>query len=221
MAALLTVRCFQWQIFGLCWLIFGPFSFLCLAVYKTRVVIVQNYTLVYSRSPHHTLKEMGAGWTAAPGIRAKLSQLFIYFMDFRFTGAWAKKVSVCAREKEKEKEKERENEREREKERLRVCVLIPYNTVYVQDDVAKFWGWLMAAYTDSFWMILLWILIKKIWTSLNKHLLEGQYNAVTNIFIYVLDFVLFVWKRPFRDNTVNLAQGLSAFSNMAAITVKS
>ena len=77
----------------------------------------------------------------------------------------------------------------------------------------------MAAYTDGFFSIIGWILLKKIWTVLNKHLLEGQYNAVTNIVIYVIDFLLFAWKRPFRDNTVNFSQGLAAFSNMAAITI--
>ena len=76
----------------------------------------------------------------------------------------------------------------------------------------------MAGYADGFWTIIGWIIFKKVWTALNKHLLEGQYNAITNIVIYVIDFVLFVWKRPFRDNTVNFSQGLAALSNMAAIT---
>lgn len=68
-----------------------------------------------------------------------------------------------------------------------------------------------------FWTIIGWILLKKIWTNLNKHLLQNQYNAVTNVAIYSIDCLLFVGYRPFRDNFVNFSQGLAAFSNLVAI----
>ena len=51
-------------------------------------------------------------------------------------------------------------------------------------------------------MIISWILGKKIFTTLNKHLLNGGHNATINIFIYVIDLCIFAAFRPFRDNMV-------------------
>jgi len=64
-----------------------------------------------------------------------------------------------------------------------------------------------------------WVLAKKLWTVFNKRLLTGKYNAIVNILIYSIDFLLFVLKRPFRDNTVNFSQAISTFSNMLAIVI--
>ena len=88
-----------------------------------------------------------------------------------------------------------------------------------QGEEASFWGFLMGAYTDSFWAIFSWVLFKKLLAALNKHLLEGGHNAVVNIVLYTLDLCLFVWKWPFRDNMVNFSQMLAAVSNLMAIIV--
>ena len=56
----------------------------------------------------------------------------------------------------------------------------------------------------GFWLIIGWILGKKIFTSINKHLLNGEYNAYTNVVIYVLDFLIFLGFRPFRDTMVSI-----------------
>ena len=75
------------------------------------------------------------------------------------------------------------------------------------------------AYSDSFWAIMAWVLLKKIFTALTKHLLDGSHNAITNIVIYTIDLILFAWKRPFRDNMVNFSQGLAAASNFMAVLI--
>ena len=75
------------------------------------------------------------------------------------------------------------------------------------------------AYSDSFWAIMAWVLLKKIFTALTKHLLDGSHNAITNIVIYTIDLILFAWKRPFRDNLVNLSQSLVVASNLMAVVI--
>lgn len=174
--SLLTVRCTHYKLFGLGWLLIGPVGFLFLVFFKIRHLVAKENSMVYTRSPYRTLADMRAGWRVAPGLSAKFSQLFIYFMDLRFSGGWA-----------------------------------------LKSDVAKFWGFTMAAFTDSFWMIIGWILLKKIWTNLTKHLLETHFNAAANVAIYSIDFLLFFRYRPFRDNLVNFSQGLAALSNFLAI----
>ena len=84
---------------------------------------------------------------------------------------------------------------------------------------ASFWGFLMGAYTDSFWAIAAWVLMKKIFASLTKQMFDGAQNAIANVVIYSLDLLLFVWFRPFRDNLVNFAQTLAASSNLMGIIV--
>lgn len=88
-----------------------------------------------------------------------------------------------------------------------------------KDATAKFWGWIMAAYTDRFFLILTWILSKKIFNALNKNWLDGMYNAVTHVAIYSIDVLLYTCFRPFRDNTVNLSQSLAAFTNLAGVLI--
>ena len=56
----------------------------------------------------------------------------------------------------------------------------------------------VAAYDDKFWMIIGWVLGKKVLSGLNKSLLESAHNAIINIVIYSFDFIIFVWKWPFR-----------------------
>ena len=67
-----------------------------------------------------------------------------------------------------------------------------------KDAEARFWGFLMGAYTDEFWLVIGWIFSKKLFVALNKRLLEGSHNAVVNLVIYGIDLLLFAWKRPFR-----------------------
>jgi len=86
-----------------------------------------------------------------------------------------------------------------------------------KDDGAKFWGWLLAAYTDKFLPLISWLLAKKIFNALNKNWLDGKYNAVAHVVIYSVDVVLFVIVRPFRDQTVNLSQILGSISNLLGI----
>ena len=88
-----------------------------------------------------------------------------------------------------------------------------------KDAMAKFWGWIMAAYTDKFFLILTWILSKKIFNALNKNWLDGKYNAVAHVTIYSIDVLLYTCFRPFRDNTVNLSQSLAAFTNLAGVLI--
>jgi hypothetical protein len=45
---------------------------------------------------------------------------------------------------------------------------------------------------------------KKIFAALVKNLLNGQFNAVANIVIYSIEFVIFWLYRPFRDNMVRV-----------------
>ena len=68
-------------------------------------------------------------------------------------------------------------------------------------------------FTD-FTLILGFMLGKKIFTALVKNLLNGQFNAVANIVVYSLEFVIFWLYRPFRDNMVrvlSLPGGLTTF----------
>ncbi len=88
-----------------------------------------------------------------------------------------------------------------------------------KDADAKFWGFLMGAYTDRFWLIVGWVLVKKIIVALNKHLLDGGFNAAIAIAIFSVDLVVFLWKLPFRDNLVNLSQTLAATSNLLAVVL--
>lgn len=166
------VECWSWRLFALAFFLIGPFFFFCLAVHKVHKLVAKNRTLrsaglVFNDSPARSFKEMWAGIRDVPGgsVRLKLSQVFVYIMDIRFRGGWAKK-----------------------------------------DEEARFWGFLMGAYTDKFWLIIAWVLVKKILVSLNKHLLDGGINGAAAVIIFSADFLLFAWKRPFRDNLVNLSQ---------------
>ena len=51
-----------------------------------------------------------------------------------------------------------------------------------------------SAYTDHFWLICGWQLAKKIAAGLVKNLLNGKANAFTNVAIYFLDVIIFIWK---------------------------
>ena len=113
MAALLTVKCLQWQLFGMVFLLVGPITFFWVAIYKTRKLVGKTHTLKYNRSPRLSLQEMYAGIKTLPGCSANASQMFVCIFHIRFTGSWVKK-----------------------------------------DDRAKFWGFLMSAYTDGFWLII-------------------------------------------------------------------
>lgn len=170
------VECWSWKLFAIVFFLCGPFLFFCVAVFKVHKLVAKNRTLrsaglVFNDSPARSLKEMWQGIRDVPGgsLPLKLSQAFVYMMEIRFRGGWAKK-----------------------------------------DEEARFWGFLMGAYTDKFWLIVAWVLSKKILVSLNKHLLDGALNGAAFIFIFSADLLLFMWKRPFRDNLVNLSQVTAA-----------
>jgi len=88
-----------------------------------------------------------------------------------------------------------------------------------QGEEASFWGFLMGAYTDSFWAIFSWVLFKKLFAALNKHLLHDAHNAIINIVLYSLDLLVFVFMWPFRDNVVSVSQMLAAAANLMAIVI--
>ena len=77
----------------------------------------------------------------------------------------------------------------------------------------------MGAYTDQFWLICGWQLLKKLLSGFNKNVLEGKINAVVNAVIYFLDMVVFIGFTPFRDNIVNLSSILTSISNFCAIMI--
>jgi len=161
----------------------GPLAFLAVAVHKVSNLVARNRVLksdglVFKASPKRSVKEMWAEVRTVPGAFARGMQVFIYFMDLRFRGAWVK-----------------------------------------HNPEAKFWGFLMGGFTDNFWLIILWVHAKKVAVALNKRLLGGSSNALLNVVLYVLDFLLFAWQVPFRDNLVNFSQSLAAAANLAAIIV--
>ena len=177
-AAVVTVDCVAWKVIGALWLMVGPVLFIIVSGYRIHTLVKGSKTLGFNKSPTHSLQSMFHGLREAPGCAAKGSQAFIYLMDIRFTGGWAKK-----------------------------------------DDAAKFWGWLLAAYTDGFLPLISWLLAKKVFNAINKNWLDGKYNAMAHVFIYSMDVVLFVIVRPFRDQTVNFSQILGSISNLLGILV--
>ena len=88
-----------------------------------------------------------------------------------------------------------------------------------KDDLARFWGWSMAAYSDRFAFALSWILAKKIFNALNKNWLDGKYNACSYLAVYSIDLLMFAVARPFRDRTVNLSQLVGACTNLFGVLV--
>lgn len=50
----------------------------------------------------------------------------------------------------------------------------------------------MGAYTDKFWLICGWQLLKKLLSGFNKNVFQGNVNAVVNAAIYFLDMVFAV-----------------------------
>ena len=84
---------------------------------------------------------------------------------------------------------------------------------------AAFWGFLMGAYSNRWWAIPGWVIIKKLFAATTKQMLEQEVNAVVNICIYSLDLTIFLSKRPFRDNLVNMAQILAASANLSAVVL--
>ena len=177
-AAVVTVDCLPWRCIAALWLLGGPVAFIVLSGCRVHTLVKTSKTLNFNPSPTHTLKSMWSGLTEAPGLVGKSSQCFIYGMDLRWAGGWAKK-----------------------------------------DDLAKFWGWMLGAYTDKFLPLITWLLLKKVFNALNKNWLDGKYNAVAHVVIYSVDVALFCWFRPFRDHTVNMSQSLGAISNLLGILV--
>ena len=71
-------------------LLLGPVAFWCIAsAYVTRHILLEN--IAFNTFRGHTLSEMWAGLKSAPGCVGRLSQAFVYYMDFRFVGGWAPK----------------------------------------------------------------------------------------------------------------------------------
>jgi hypothetical protein len=159
-----------------------PVAFTALCSFKVYSLVVAKGTLRWGANPRRSLSLMWAELRAIPGCLARLSQLFIYGMEFRYRGGWAKEGSE-----------------------------------------ASFWGFLMGAYTDSFWGIFTWVLVKKLFAALNKQLLGGAQNAIVNIVVYSCDFLIFAWALPFSDNMVNMSQVLAAArcSSSAAVLAES
>ena len=177
-AAVGTVECLGFQIFGIVWLLALPVLFVVFATYKVHVLVHTAKTLKFNPSAKHTISSMRSVMKDVPGLSAKMSQCFVFFMDFRFSGGWAK-----------------------------------------TDDIAKFWGFLMAAYTDKFTLILTWTLLKKIFNAVNKNFFDGKANAVGHIIIYTVEVLLIIVIRPFRDNMVNWSNLVSGLTNLFSILV--
>jgi hypothetical protein len=177
-AALVVVQCGAWKAIGVTWLVLGPFSFLVFSGYRIHKLVKDSKTLKFNPSPHHRPKQMLDTLNNTPGLVAKASQCFIFYMGIRFVGGWAK-----------------------------------------ADAMAKFWGWMMAAYTDKFLFACSWMLAKKIFNAMNKNWLDGRYNATANIVICCVEFVMFSCFRPFRDNTVNISKVVGAASNLMGVLV--
>ena len=72
------------------WFIGGPVCFTVLASWKVRKLVKIQQTLTFKPSPSRTMKEMWTGVTTLQGWKARLSQLFVYFIDLRFVGGWGK-----------------------------------------------------------------------------------------------------------------------------------
>jgi hypothetical protein len=177
-ASLWLIDCAAWKAVGIVWLACGPFCFLVMSTYRVHMVLKKSKTLLFTDSPKHTMKKMRATIKGLPDWKSMLPQCYIFYMDFRFVGGWAKK-----------------------------------------DDLAKFWGWTMAAYSDRFFLILTWILAKKMFSALNKNWLDGKYNAATHVVIYSIDLLLYAVARPFRDRTVNLSQVVGSCTNLCSILI--
>ena len=93
MCALMRVRCIPWKLFGAVWFIFGPVAFTLLATYKVHRVLKRANTLCFTPSPKRSIADMRRGLADLKGLSVKFSQLFVYFMEVRFTGGWGKKCS--------------------------------------------------------------------------------------------------------------------------------
>lgn len=65
---------------------------------------------------------------------------------------------------------------------------------------AKFWGFLMASYTDQFWQISAWMLLKKMINSLCKTVIDGRANAIVFVCVYLLELVILAWKVRWQAN---------------------
>jgi len=175
-AAVVVVQCGAWQAVGVAWLVLGPFFFLVFSGYRIHKLVKDAKTLKFNHGPRHRPKQMLDTLKNTPGLFAKASQCFIFYMDIRFVGGWVK-----------------------------------------ADAMAKFWGWLMAAYTDKFLFVCSWVLAKKIFNAINKNWLDGRYNAAAHIVISCVELVMFSCCRPFRDNVVNITKVLGSLSNLLGV----
>jgi len=175
-AALAVVQCGAWQAMGVAWLVVGPFFFLVFSGYRIRKMVKGDKTLKFNPAPRCQPKQMFDTLKNTPGLVAKASQCFIFYMDVRFVGGWAK-----------------------------------------TDATAKFWGWLMANYTDKFLLACSWMLAKKIFYAIIKNWIDGRYNAAANVVVCCVELVTFTCYRPFRDNLVNFTKVLACLSNLMGI----
>jgi hypothetical protein len=175
-AALVVVKCGAWQAVGVIWLLLGPVAFIVFSGYRVHKLVKVDKTLKFNKGARHRPKEMFDTLKNTPGLLAKASQVFIFYMDIRFVGGWAK-----------------------------------------TDAMAKFWGWMMAAYTDKFLFVCSWMLAKKTFNAINKNWLDGRYNAAANIIIACVELGMFSFCRPFRDNVVNVSKVLGSLSNLMGV----
>jgi hypothetical protein len=75
----------------------------------------------------------------------------------------------------------------------------------------------MGPYTDHFVLYLTWVLAKKVFNAINKHMFSGLNNAATNIAIYTFDLLALVVVRPMRDNFTTFSQTISAATNLVGV----
>jgi len=89
-AAVAVVQCGAWQVVGVAWLVLGPFSFLLFSGYRIHKLVRGVKTLAFNAAPRCQPKQMFDTLKNTPGLIAKASQCFIYYMDLRFAGGWVK-----------------------------------------------------------------------------------------------------------------------------------
>ena len=177
-AALVIVECAGFKALGILWILLGPTAFLIIASHKVRKMVNVDQSLKFNLSPTRSFTEMYGLLKEVPTHYATLSQMFVFYMDLRFVGGWAK-----------------------------------------TNAEAKFWGFLMGAFSGKFIWILSWVLFKKLWNAFNKNWLDGRANAISNIIVYVVELLLIICNRPFRDNHVNLSTAITSFTNLAGIII--
>jgi len=232
--AMMAVCELGWRLLGIGSFIVGPVTFFFLVSLRVHKLVVKEKTLAFVPVPSRSWKERWDMLKQARGCWAKSAQFFVLVVELRFVGVWTKSApdakfwGFCMAAYNNQF--------------WQICIwmlskkfIISLCKTVIQGRFVRHSLCLMPSphfhhvEPKPRFAYLLWGLTNSREYSLTlrggggvayKSLRElARANALLLIMVYMIEFVILVWKRPFRDGWLNISGVLTSFSNFLSIGV--